>query len=153
MQQTCNPLSTTKNGLVMFSECLPEKLLFGQVKGIRPPPCHRFSFNGVALHDCQNFCIGSPDKDAQQTALERQGLPCTYLALIINWTANRLTLGGCKSSVFQAHKAAIWLTRHDPIAMKQNRGHNSCGSCVSSHCEFHTLIQQTDHGHLVCCFL
>ena len=80
MQQTCNTLSTTKNGLVMFSKCLPEKLLFGQVKGIRRTPCHRFSFNGVALHDCQKFCIDSPDKDAQQSALERQGLPCTYLA-------------------------------------------------------------------------
>ena len=37
----------------MPDDRLPEKLLFGQVKGRRPPDCPRSSFNDVAVRDCQ----------------------------------------------------------------------------------------------------
>ncbi len=37
----------------MANDRLPKKLLFGEVKGLRPPGRPRSSFNGVALCDCQ----------------------------------------------------------------------------------------------------
>ncbi len=47
------------------SDRLPKKLLFGQVKGLRPPGRPRSSFNGVALQDCQTRGINGPYRDAQ----------------------------------------------------------------------------------------
>ncbi len=47
------------------SDRLPKKLLFGQVKGLRPPGRPRSSFNGVALQDCQTRGINRPYRDAQ----------------------------------------------------------------------------------------
>ena len=44
----------------MPNDRLPKKLLFGQVKGLRPPGRPRSSFNDVALHDCQTRQIGRP---------------------------------------------------------------------------------------------
>jgi len=44
----------------MPNDRLPKKLLFGQVKGLRPPGRPRSSFNDVALHDCQTRRIGRP---------------------------------------------------------------------------------------------
>ena len=44
---------------------LPKKLLFGEVKGLRPPDRPRSSFNDVALRDCQNCRISRPYRDAQ----------------------------------------------------------------------------------------
>jgi hypothetical protein len=38
----------------MPNDRLPKKLLFGEVKRLRPPGRPRSSFNDVALHDCQN---------------------------------------------------------------------------------------------------
>ena len=46
----------------MPNDRLPKKLLFGQVKGLRPPGRPRSSFNDVALHDCQTRQIGRPYK-------------------------------------------------------------------------------------------
>ena len=43
----------------------------------RPPGRPRSSFNDVAFRDCPNCQIGRPYR---QTALERQDVPCTYLA-------------------------------------------------------------------------
>ena len=40
-------------------------ILFGQVKGRRPPGCPRSSFNDVAVRDCQLRRITKPYKDAQ----------------------------------------------------------------------------------------
>ncbi len=37
----------------LLNDRLPKKLLFGQVEGLRPPGRPRFSFNDVALQDCQ----------------------------------------------------------------------------------------------------
>ncbi len=48
---------------------LPKKLLFGQVKGLRPPGRLRSSFNDVALRDCQKCQIGRPYRDAQDRLL------------------------------------------------------------------------------------
>jgi len=53
----------------MPNDRLPKKLLFGQVKGVRPPGCPRSSFNDVALHDCQTRRIGRPYRDAQDRLL------------------------------------------------------------------------------------
>ena len=50
---------------------LPKKLLFGEVKGLRPPGRPRSSFNDVALCDCQNCLIGRPYRDAQDGLLWR----------------------------------------------------------------------------------
>ena len=50
---------------------LPEKLLFGQVKGRRPRGCPRSSFNDVAVRDCQLRRITKPDTDAQNRLLWR----------------------------------------------------------------------------------
>ena len=49
----------------MPDDRLPKKLLFGQVKGRRPPGGPRSSFNDVALRDCQNCRINRPYRDAQ----------------------------------------------------------------------------------------
>jgi len=58
---------------MMFSGCpddrLPKKLLFGQVKRLRPPGRPRSSFNDVALRDCQTCQIGRPYRDAQDRLL------------------------------------------------------------------------------------
>ena len=49
---------------------LPKKLLFGQVKGLRPDLSRpRSSFDDVALHDCQAHRIGRPYRDAQDRLL------------------------------------------------------------------------------------
>ena len=48
---------------------LPKKLLFGQVKGLRPPGRPRSSFNDVALQDCQTRGISRPYRDAQDRLL------------------------------------------------------------------------------------
>ena len=53
----------------MPNDRLPKKLLFGQVKGLRPPGRPRSSFNDVALHDCQTRRIGRPYRDAQDRLL------------------------------------------------------------------------------------
>ncbi len=45
------------------------KLLFGQVKGLRPPGRPRSSFNDVALQDCQARGINRPYRDAQDRLL------------------------------------------------------------------------------------
>jgi len=50
---------------------LPKKLLFGEVKGLRPPGRPRSSFNDVALCDCQNCRISRPYRDAQDRLLWR----------------------------------------------------------------------------------
>ena len=50
----------------------PKKLLFVEVKGLRPLGRPRSSFNNVALCDCQNCCIGRPYyRDAQDRLLWR----------------------------------------------------------------------------------
>lgn len=51
----------------MFSGCvrLSKKLLFGEVKGLRPPGRPRSSFIDVTLHDCQNCHAIVPYRDAQ----------------------------------------------------------------------------------------
>jgi len=53
----------------MPNDRLPKKLLFGQVKGLRPTSRPRSSFNDVALHDCQTHRIGRPYRDAQDRLL------------------------------------------------------------------------------------
>ena len=53
----------------MPNDRLPKKLLFGQVKGLRPPGRPRSSFNDVALHDCQTRRITRPYRDAQDRLL------------------------------------------------------------------------------------
>ena len=50
---------------------LPKKLLFGEVKGLRPPGRPRSSFNDVALRDCQNCRVSRPYRDAQDRLLWR----------------------------------------------------------------------------------
>ena len=50
---------------------LLKKLLFGQVKGHRPPGCSRSSFNDVAVRDCQLRRITKPYKDAQNRMIWR----------------------------------------------------------------------------------
>ena len=65
----------------MPNDRLPKKLLFDQVKGLRPRGRPRSSFNDVAMHDCQTRRITRPYRDAQdRLLLERQDLSCTYLA-------------------------------------------------------------------------
>ena len=44
---------------------MPTKLLFGRVKGPRPPGRPRSIFNDVALRDCQHCQIGRPYRDVQ----------------------------------------------------------------------------------------
>ena len=53
----------------MPNDRLPKKLLFGEVKGLRPPGRSRSSFNDDALRDCQNCQIGRPYRDAQDRLL------------------------------------------------------------------------------------
>ncbi len=53
----------------MPNDRLPKKLLFGQVKGRRPPGRPRSSFNDVALQDCQARGINRPYRDAQDRLL------------------------------------------------------------------------------------
>ncbi len=53
----------------MPNDRLPKKLLFGQIKGLRPPGRPRSSFNDVALHDCQTCWISRPYRDAQDRLL------------------------------------------------------------------------------------
>ena len=53
----------------MPNDRLPEKLLFGKVKGRRTPGCTRSSFNDVAVRDCQLRRITKPYKDAQNRML------------------------------------------------------------------------------------
>ena len=55
----------------MPDDRLPKKLLFGRVKGGRPPGCPRSSFNDVAVRDCQLRRIPKPYKDAQNRLLGR----------------------------------------------------------------------------------
>ena len=62
--------------LFKLSDQLPRKPLFGEVEGLCPPGQTRSSCNNIALRDCQN-CLTN---DTRQTALERQGLSCKYLA-------------------------------------------------------------------------
>ncbi len=53
----------------MPNDRLPKKLLFGQVKGLRPPGRPRSSFNDVALQDCQTRGINRLYRDAQDRLL------------------------------------------------------------------------------------
>ena len=53
----------------MPDDRLPKKLLFGEVKGPRPPGHPRFSSNDVALRDCQNCRITRPYRDVQDRLL------------------------------------------------------------------------------------
>ena len=53
----------------MPNDRLPKKLLFGQVKGLRPPGRPRSGFDDVVLHDCQTRGISKPYKDAQDRLL------------------------------------------------------------------------------------
>jgi len=53
----------------MPNDRLPKKLLFGQVKGLRPPGRPRSSFNDVALQDCQARGVSRPYRDAQDRLL------------------------------------------------------------------------------------
>ena len=53
----------------MPNDRLPKKLLFGQVKGRRPPGRPRSSFNDVALQDCQARGVSRPYRDAQDRLL------------------------------------------------------------------------------------
>ena len=64
----------------MPNDRLPQKLLFGQVKGLRRPGCPRSSFNDVTVRDCQLHRTNKPYKDAQNTLLDGQDLPRMYLA-------------------------------------------------------------------------
>ncbi len=63
----------------MPNDRLPKKLLFGEVKGLRPPGRPTSSFNDVALRDCQN-CQQTWQGCTRQAALERRDLSCTHLA-------------------------------------------------------------------------
>ena len=53
----------------MPKDRLPKKLLFGQVKGLRPLGRPRSTFNDVALQDCQARGISRPYRDAQDRLL------------------------------------------------------------------------------------
>jgi len=55
----------------MPNDRLPKKLLFGEVKGLRPPGRPTSSFNDVALRDCQNCRFSRPYRDAQDRLLWR----------------------------------------------------------------------------------
>jgi len=55
----------------MPNDRLPHKLLFGEVKGLRPSGRPRSSFNDVALSDRQNCRISRPYRDAQDRLLWR----------------------------------------------------------------------------------
>ena len=66
---------------------LPQKLLFGQVKGRRPPRCPRSSFNDVAVHDCQLRRITKPYKDAQNRLLWRDKTCLARTWLVMTWKA------------------------------------------------------------------
>ena len=55
----------------MPNDRLPKKLLFGEIKGLRPPGRPRSSFNDVALRDCLNCRISRPYRDAQIRLLWR----------------------------------------------------------------------------------
>ena len=57
--------------MTSHSDRLHNKLLFGQVKGRRPPCCPRSSFNDVAVRDCRLRRITKPYKDAQNRLLWR----------------------------------------------------------------------------------
>ena len=75
---TCRPscrraLCTCNHSFIhsLNHDRLPKKLLFGEVKGLRPPGRPRSSFNDVALRDCQNCRISRPYRDAQDRLLWR----------------------------------------------------------------------------------
>ena len=51
---------------------MPKKLLFGQVKGRRPPGYPRSSFNDDPVRDCQLRCIIKSYKDAHDRLLCRE---------------------------------------------------------------------------------
>ena len=55
----------------MPNDRLPKKLLFGDVKGLRPPGSPRSSFNDVTSRDCQNCRISRPYRDEQDRLLWR----------------------------------------------------------------------------------
>jgi len=55
----------------MPNDRLPKKLLFGEVKVLRPPGRPRSSFNDVALRDCQNCRISRAYRDTQDRLLWR----------------------------------------------------------------------------------
>ena len=65
----CHRRDHARHVVRMPNDRLPKKLLFGQVKGLRPPGRPRSSFNDVALHDCQTRQIGRPHRDAQDRLL------------------------------------------------------------------------------------
>ena len=54
---------------MMPNDRLPKKLLFGEVKGFRPPGCPRSSFNDVAL--CGGH-VSRPYRDAQDRLLSAE---------------------------------------------------------------------------------
>ena len=63
----------------MPNDTLPKKLLFGEVKGLRPPGRPRSSFNGVVVYDCQTCSISRAYRDAQDKLLWRDKT-CMYQA-------------------------------------------------------------------------
>jgi len=48
---------------------MPKKLMFGEVKGLRPPGRPESRFNDVALFDCQHCRISRLYRDAQDRLL------------------------------------------------------------------------------------
>ena len=66
---------------------LPEKRLFGQVMGRRPLGCPRFSFNAVAVRDCQLRRIINPYKHAQNRLLWRDKTCLARAQLVMSWKA------------------------------------------------------------------
>ena len=55
--------------LVVPTDTLPNKLLFGEVKSLRPPGCPRSSLNEVALRDSPHYRMSRPYRDAQHRLL------------------------------------------------------------------------------------
>ncbi len=76
----------------MPNDRLPKKLLFGQVKGLRPPGRPRSSFNDVALHDCQTHQIGRPYRDAQDRLLWKDKTCPAHTELIMGKALSLLLL-------------------------------------------------------------
>ena len=55
----------------MHNNRLPKRLLFGEVKGLRPPGRPRSGFNDATLCDCQECRVSRPYRDVQDRLLWR----------------------------------------------------------------------------------
>ena len=53
----------------MPDDRLPQTLLFGEIRGLRPPGRPGYCFNEVALRDCRSCRMSSPLRDAQNKLL------------------------------------------------------------------------------------